>query len=347
LLWQHIQLFFKTTLLNMKYFVTGATGFVGNKMARLLREKNHEVVAVVRNPDKAADLSTIGVVLVKGDVTEKESMRAAMKGCDGVFHIAGWYKIGVRDKTPGVKINIDGTRNVLELMQELGIRKGVYTSTLAINSDTHGKLMDETYHFTGKHLSEYDRTKAAAHHVADDFIKKGLPLVIVMPGLIYGPGDTSMSGDSMRDYLRKKLPMLPKQTAYSWAHVDDIVLGQWLAMEKGKPGETYIICGPSHTLQEAYNLSAHITGIPAPMFVPVAMLSFSSTIASVIEKVIPLPDLYSAETMRVTAGHTYLGNNSKAKRELGYNPRALEDGLTETLLYNMKEMGIKSKKVSI
>ena len=152
-----------------------------------------------------------------------------------------------------------------------------------------------------------------------------------------------MSGDSMRDYLRKKLPMLPKQTAYSWAHVDDIVQSHWLAMEKGAPGATYIICGPSHTLQEAYNLAARITGIPAPMFVPPSMLSFSATIASVIEKVIPLPDLYSAETMRVTAGHTYLGNNSKAKHELGYNPRALEVGLAETLLYYIKEMGIKSK----
>lgn len=87
-------------------------------------------MAVVRNPDKAADLKSPGVTLVKGDVTEKESMRAAMKGCDGVFHIAGWYKIGVRDKTPGVKINIDGTRNVLELMQELGIRKAFIQAPL-------------------------------------------------------------------------------------------------------------------------------------------------------------------------------------------------------------------------
>ncbi|MBK7450579.1 MAG: NAD-dependent epimerase/dehydratase family protein, partial [Anaerolineales bacterium] len=88
-------------------------------------------------------------------------------------------------------VNINGTRNVLELMQELRIPKGVYTSTLAINSDTKGVLADETYHFTGEHLSEYDRTKAEAHKLADEFIAKGLPLVIVQPGLIYGPGDTS------------------------------------------------------------------------------------------------------------------------------------------------------------
>lgn len=91
----------------------------------------------------------------------------------------------MKDKSDGVKINIEGTRNVLELMKELRIQKGVYTSTLAVNSDTYGQLVDETYHFTGKHLSEYDRTKWVAHYeVADPMIASGLPLVIVMPGVI-------------------------------------------------------------------------------------------------------------------------------------------------------------------
>ncbi len=327
----------------MKYFVTGATGFVGGRMVRLLREKNHEVIAIVRSPDKAADLNLIGVTVVKGDVTDKKSMSEPMRGCDGVFHIAGWYKIGVRDKTPGEKINIEGTRNVMELMKELNIPKGVYTSTLAVNSETHGKLLDENYHFTGKHLSEYDRTKAAAHDIAKEFIKQGLPLVIVMPGLIYGPGDTSMSGDSIRQYLQKKLPMIPRHTAYSWAHVDDIVLAHWLAMEKGKAGETYIICGPSHTLTDAYTLAEKITGIRKPMFVPPGMMRVSAVFSSVIEKVIPLPELYSSESLNVIAGHTYLGDNTKAKRELGYKPRSLEDGLKQTLLFDMKELGIKTK----
>src|SRR5579884_4023999 len=115
-----------------------------------------------------------------------------MAGADGVFHIAGWYKIGTRDKSEGERINVLGTRNVLEVMRELGIPKGVYTSTLAVFSDTRGRLVDETYQYTGKHLSEYDRTKWVAHYeVAEPMIARGLPLVIVQPGLVYGPGDTS------------------------------------------------------------------------------------------------------------------------------------------------------------
>jgi len=328
----------------MKYFITGATGFVGGRVAEILREKNHEVIEVVRDPKKAEELKHYGVTIIKGDVTDKESMREAMRGCDGVFHIAGWYKVGVRDKSPGQKINVEGTRNVLGLMKELKIPKGVYTSTLAVNSDTHGILADESYHFSGKHLSEYDRTKAEAHDIAKEFINNGLPLVIVMPGLIYGPDDTSMSGDSMRQYLQKKLPMLPKKSAYCWAHVDDVAMAHWLAMEKAKPGETYIICGPPHTLTEAYTIAEKITGIRKPLFIPPALLKFSAAFASVIERFIPLPELYSSETLRITAGVTYLGNNSKAKRDLGYQPRSLEEGLQETLPYELNLLKEKKKK---
>ena len=137
----------------MKYFVTGATGFVGGVLAKRLREAGHEVNASVRNPDKAQELQAVGVKLFRGDVTDKESMREAMTDVDGVYHVAGWYKIGTRDKSDGVRVNIQGTRNVLELMQELKIPKGVYTSSCVVNSDTHGQIVDETYRFIGKHLS--------------------------------------------------------------------------------------------------------------------------------------------------------------------------------------------------
>src|SRR6266545_2484144 len=196
----------------MKYLLTGATGFIGERVARQLVEAGHQVVAVVRTPSKAQDLADLGIAIHKGDVTDKQSMRMPMTGVDGIFHVAGWYKIGVRDKRAGEQINILGTRNVLELMQELRIPRGVYTSTLAVNSDTHGKLVDETYRYDGPHLSEYDRTKWAAHQVAEQFIASGLPLVVVMPGLTYGPDDASSVHTTLIQYLQRKLPMIPKQS---------------------------------------------------------------------------------------------------------------------------------------
>lgn len=322
----------------MKYFITGATGFVGGVLARKLREAGHDVRALVRNPDKAAELKALGVKLFKGDVTDKEPMREAMTGVDGVYHVAGWYKVGTRDKSDGVKVNIEGTRNVLELMRELKIPKGVYTSTLAINSDTKGALVDEQYRFNGRHLSEYDRTKAAAHEIANEFIAKGLPLVIVMPGGIYGPGDTSILRTNIRNFLNQKLPVIPSQNAYCWAHVDDIAQGHILAMEKGKPGESYIIAGEPVRVTDAFKLAGQITGKRVPVTVPYQLLKVMSVLVKPFDAI--LPEIYSSEGLRVVAGATYWGDNSKAKRELGYNPRSFREGWEETIHHEMKLLGM-------
>jgi nucleoside-diphosphate-sugar epimerase len=324
--------------LMMRYFLTGATGFLGGVLARQLREAGHEVHAVIRSPQKASELKSLGVKLFQGDVTDKDSMREAMQGVDGVFHLAAWYKIGAKDKSDAERVNVQGTRNVLELMKELRIPKGVYTSTLAVNSDTHGELKNESYHFSGTHLTEYDRTKAAAHDVAKQFIAEGLPLVIVMPGAIYGPGDTSALRRSFLDYLQGKLPMLPNKAGVCWAHVEDAAQGHILAMERGVIGETYIIAGEPCTYQEAFQIASHITGKSAPATVPYQMLKTMSYLVKPFDRF--MPETYTSEALRVLGGATYWGNNSKAKRFLGYNPRSLTEGLESTLKHEMKLLGM-------
>jgi nucleoside-diphosphate-sugar epimerase len=327
----------------MKYFVTGATGFVGGRVVRQLVEAGHQVVAIVRDPARAGDLANLGISVHPGDVTDKECMRGPMAGVDGIYHIAGWYKIGVKDKSDGEKINVQGTRNVLELMKELAVPKGVYTSSLAVFSDTKGRLVDETYRYNGSHLSEYDRTKWAAHYkVAEPLIEAGLPLVIVQPGLIYGPGDTSSLRTTLIQYLQRKLLMIPEKTAFCWAHVDDIAGGHLLAMAKGQPGESYIVAGPAHTFSEAIEITQEITGIPAPRLrVSPGMMKTMAGLMGLLEKIITVPEAYTAEGLRILAGVTYLGSNAKAKRELGYNPRPLKEGLTETLHHEMGLLGMK------
>lgn len=322
----------------MKYFVTGATGFVGGVLVKRLREAGHEVNASVRSVEKAKDLEAIGVKLFKGDVTDKESMREPMTGVDGVYHVAGWYKIGTRDKRDGEKVNIQGTRNVLELMQELKIPKGVYTSSCVVNSDTKGKLVDESYRFIGKHLSEYDRTKAVAHDIAEEFIAKGLPLVIAMPGAIYGPGDTSAVRTNIISLLKEQLPMLPNQTALCWGHVDDIAQGHILAMEKGRIGESYIIAGEPFKVADIFLLASQISGKRAPMVAPFQMFKVMSMLVKPFDNF--LPESYTSEGLRIIAGVTYIGNNSKAKRELGYNPRPVSEGWVETVRHEMKLLGM-------
>jgi len=324
----------------MKYFMTGATGFVGGVIAKSLRMEAHEIAAVVRDEARANHLAAKGVKIYSGDVTDKESMREPMEAVDGVFHVAGWYKVGLKDKSPAIPVNIDGARNVLELMRELNIPRGVYTSTLAINSDTHGELKDETFRFEGKHLREYDRTKWVAHYeIAEPMIRSGLPLTIVMPGAIYGPGDTSQLGSSFRSYLQRKLPMIPGRSGLSLAHVDDIAQGHILAMDKGVSGESYIICGESKTSVEVFQLAESITGIPAPRFVlPPEGMKMSAALIKPFESLLTLPPTYTSEGIRVLAGATYYGNNSKARKELDYSPRSIEEGLPGTLAALQQEL---------
>jgi nucleoside-diphosphate-sugar epimerase len=286
-------------------------------------------------------LRAIGVELFQGDVTDKESMREAMSGADGVFHVAGWYKIGTRDKSGGEKVNIQGTRNVLELIQELKIPRGVYTSTLAINSNTDGRIVDEKYRYTWEHLSEYDRTKAVAHDIANEFIAKGLPLIIVMPGVIYGPGDTSTLRDNLLDFLRGRLPALPDKTGYCPAHVDDIADGHILAMQKGRAGENYMICGEPITVSEMFAIAAKASGRRAPAMVPHQVMKLMSVLVRPFDAF--LPEMYTSEGLRVAGGVTYWGDNSKAKHELGYNPRPFREGWTETVRHEMSLMGMKKQ----
>jgi nucleoside-diphosphate-sugar epimerase len=321
----------------LKYFVTGATGFIGGRVARQLVAAGHSVIALARDPARASDLTSMGVTVAPGDVTDKESMRAPMRGVDAVYHIAGWYKVGAKDKRPGIAINVEGTRNVLELMRELDIPKGVYTSTLSINSDTHGRLVDETYRYEGPHNSEYDRTKWLAHfEVAVPMIQAGLPLVIVMPGAVYGPGDTSQVGASIRLYLKRTLFVSPARTAFSWGHVDDIAHAHRLAMDLGKPGQTYIIAGPTHTLIDMLALAERVAGVPAPRIHPgPGMMRFFAAMSALGGRFLPLPELFQAESLRSLAGVTYIGDNSKAKRELGYAPRPLDAGLPEAVEYEI------------
>ncbi|MGH7607647.1 MAG: arsenic resistance N-acetyltransferase ArsN2, partial [Gemmatimonadales bacterium] len=158
-------------------------------------------------------------------------------------------------------------------------------------------------------------------------IRDGLPLVIAQPGVVYGPGDPSAIGAMLRQYLGRTLPAVPKGTAYCWGHVDDTARGHVLAMERGRPGESYIIAGPPHTLEEALEIAAEVTGIapPRPRLAPWA-LRVAAAVAGGIERIVPLPDTYSAETLRVAAGVTYLGSSEKAQRELGFTARPLADG---------------------
>lgn len=315
----------------MRHALTGATGFVGGELARQLVADGHQVVALVRSPDKAAPLRGLGVELVQGDLDDVEALDRLLVGADGLFHVAGWYKLGQRDPTPGRRVNVDGTRNVLEAARRAGTPKVVYTSTLAVNSDTGGRVHDETYHYDGPHLSEYDRTKAEAHAVAREFAAAGLPLVIVMPGGIYGPGDTSQVGDLMEQVVAGRRPQAPKGGGeLMWAHVSDVARGHVLAMDRGIVGESYMLAGERGTLADLLERTARVAGTKGPVLVPAALIRVAEKLTTQVSRVVALPPTYHPETLRAALA-SYVGTSAKAERDLGWLARPLDEGLAQTV----------------
>lgn len=309
----------------MRYALTGATGFVGSHLLAQLRAAGHEVVVVVRKPvELDADVRI-------GDVTSHSSLLEAFDGVDGLFHVAGWYKLGDDHPEQGWAVNVQGTRNVLTAARECGVPRVVYTSTLAVNSDTKGTVADESYRFTGEHLSVYDHTKAQAHRIAHEY---GDLVVTVMPGGIYGPGDTSQIGELIRQTARGHRVQAPGGLRMCMAHVDDIADGHVRAMQRGRAGEDYILAGPQTSIVEVLRLVAELAGTKPPVVLPDAMVGASAALMSVLERGVRLPSVYRSESLRA-ARASYLGRADKAGAELGWFPRDLRTGLAETVEWDL------------
>ncbi len=328
----------------MEYFVTGATGLIGTHLVEELMAHGHDVIALTRSRSNADHLPA-AVTVVEGDITNKESFRDPMTGVDGVFHIAAWFYVGPgpREAEKAERINVDGTRNVLELMDELDIPKGVYTSTVGVYPGTGGEPIDESIDPDCPTFAVYFRTKWEAHfEVAKPMMEEGLPVVIVQPGAVYGPHDKlyGSARGAFRDYLTEDLPMVPRDWTLSFDYAADTAEAHRLAMEKGTPGEEYIIAGEPRTMSEVFGCAEDITGIPAPRVAPDWVFSGLATVMRGVEQVTTPPEGLEAEMMDFFAGRQYLADNSKAKRELGITHRPLRDGLTEYLAWEADQVGM-------
>jgi nucleoside-diphosphate-sugar epimerase len=308
----------------MRYALTGGTGFVGGTLIRTLRQAGHEVTALVRG-DQSLDPE---VRIVRGDLFDPAALDRLCTDVDGLFHVAGWYKLGTRDPSAGRRVNVEGTRAVLAAAARSHVPRVVYTSTLAVNSDTHGAVVDESYRFSGRHLSAYDRSKAEAHDVALEFGRRGLPVVVVMPGLVYGPGDTAMTGRLIRDTVRGRRVVVPSAGGVCWGFVDDIADGHLLAMQRGVPGQSYMLAGPPAPLIEGLRLAARLAGRRSPVGLPRMMVAATAGVAGAVGRVVPLPPAYAAETLRSSLA-TYYGSPAKARTELGWSCRDMDTGLGE------------------
>jgi nucleoside-diphosphate-sugar epimerase len=319
----------------VKVFVTGGTGFIGGEVVRQLRERGDEVVCLVRNPAKGEKLSTLGCELVAGDLSDEAAIREGMRDCDAVIHAAAVYEVGIpASQRPAMReANVGGTERVLGAALQEKIPRVVYVSTVGVFGNTNGQIVNESYeHPAESFTSAYEETKWEAHQVAKKLIGEGLPCVIVQPGGVYGPGDTSSIAQLLDQFLAGKMPLLPfPDLGICLSHVEDIAAGILLALDKGRTGEAYVLSGPAVTMRETITVVADLTGKKAPKrALPTPLMKAMIPIGPLVGKVMGQPPNLR-ELISSADGVTFWATYDKAAGELGYHPRGLEDGMRSYL----------------
>lgn len=319
----------------MKVFVTGGTGFIGGAVVRQLRARDDDVVCLVRSPEKGKEVAELGCEIVAGDLGDERAIREGMAGCDAVIHAAAVYEVGIpKSARPAMReANVGGTERVLSAALEAKIPKVVYVSTVGVFGNTGGKIVDESYEHPAKSFTScYEQTKWEAHQVAKRLIGEGLPCVIVQPGGVYGPGDTSSIAVMLNEFLKGKMVAIPfPDLGICLTHVEDIAAGILLGLDKGRPGEAYVISGPATTVREAIGVVAEVSGKKAPKrALPTGLMKALTPIGPVVGKLMGQPPNLR-ELISSADGVTFWASYDKARNELGYEPRGLQDGLRAML----------------
>ena len=320
----------------MKVFVTGGTGFIGGHVVRKLRARGDDVVALVRDPQKGAELASAGCELVSGSLADVDAIRRGMEGCDAVIHGAAVYEVGIpaSEHRAMYEANVVGTENVLGAALDAEVPRVVYVSTVAVFGNTRGQVVDESYEHPGTGFtSYYEQTKYEAHQVAKRLIAdQGLPCVIVQPGGVYGPDDHSAVGKQINDFVAGRMPLLAfPDLGFNMVHVEDVADGVLLGLDRGKAGEAYVLGGQITTMRELIEATARVTGRKAPKrSMPTPMLKALTPIGPVVGKIMGQPPNLR-ELISSADGVTFWAKHDKALSQLDYSPRGLEDGLRDTL----------------
>ena len=319
----------------MRAFVTGGTGFIGSRVVKRLRDRGDEVVALVRTPSKATELERAGAELVEGDLSAADAIKRGCDGADAVFHIGAVYKVGIpaKERPPMWDANVEGTRRVLDAAEAAGVGRIVYVSTGNIFGDTKGRVVDESYKrdLADGFLSYYDETKFRSHELVKERLAAGAPIVVVQPGVTYGPGDHSEIGNLI-DQLRSgklKMRMFP-DAGYNFVFVDDVADGIVLAYDKGRIGESYLLGGQVATMDELYRTAAEALGKKPPrLAMPVALAKASSPFGPVVGPLMGFPP--NMRELVKTSNVTITFRDDKARSELGYDGRPLAAGIAATV----------------
>ncbi|HNY41592.1 MAG TPA: NAD-dependent epimerase/dehydratase family protein [Bryobacteraceae bacterium] len=306
--------------------VTGASGFLGWHVARVLIDRGYQVRGLARRSGSIADPE---IEEVAGDLRDADSLKRAVAGCGVVFHVAADYRLWAKDPAEMYRSNVEGTRNLLEATLRAGVDRIVYTSTVGCIGLVKGSLGDETTPVCLKDMTgSYKRSKFLAEREAIACAGRGLPVVIVNPTAPVGSHDVkpTPTGKTVLDFMRGRMPAY-LDTGLNVVDARETAEGHWLACEKGRVGERYILGGENLTLNEIFRKLSAITGRPAPKVrIPWVVAYGAGVVSTGVANMTGTPPRAPLDAVRMARKKMWV-SVEKARRELGFNASPAEKGL--------------------
>jgi len=315
----------------MKCFVTGATGFLGSHVARRLLARGAELRLLVRSTSRLDNIADLTAEHVTGDLRDLELLRKGMAGCEFVFHVAADYRLWSRNRRELYESNVEGTRNTLRAARDSGVRRVVYTSSVAtMGFGNNGTMTDEDSPVSlANMIGDYKRSKFMAEQLVLEAARGGQDVVMVNPTTPVGERDIkpTPSGRIIVDFLRRKFPAYV-DTGLNLVDVGDCAEGHLLAMEKAKPDERYILGGENLTLKQLLDNLGDITGLPSPKVkVPYAVALAAGIWGSVVVGgMMKREPRATTEAVQMSRKKMFV-TSAKAERELGWMSRPVDAAL--------------------
>jgi dihydroflavonol-4-reductase len=312
-------------------FVTGATGFLGSHVARVLADQGAELRLLVRPTSDLRNLEGLKAETASGDLRDAASVEKAMSGCDTVFHVAADYRLWVRDSGEMYRSNVEGTRTILEAARKNGVRRVVHTSSVATMGFTaNGKPADEDSPVSlADMIGHYKRSKFMAEEIAMAAGRSGMHVVSVNPTTPVGEQDVkpTPTGRIVLDFLKRKFPAYV-ETGLNLVDVRECAQGHVQALERGKSGERYILGGEDLTLKQILDQLGKITGLPSPRVKLPYVFAFAAGVVdeAITGRLLHREPRATVDTVRMGKKKMF-ASSSKAEHELGWKIVPVEDAL--------------------
>ncbi len=323
----------------MKTLVTGGTGFIGSHVVRVLLARKIKVRCLLRAGSERANLAGLDVDYVIGDLRDTPSLRVALRDCDALFHVAADYRLWARHPEEMIRTNVEGTRALLQAAADAKLTKIVYTSSVSAvgRPHEHGHLgigREELDPRPEELIGPYKRSKFASDQLAREFARQGLPIVLVNPSTPVGSRDIkpTPTGKMIVDFLNGKMPGYV-ETGLNFIDVEDVALGHWLAAERGKIGERYILGHQNMSLKDFLGTLAKIAGRPAPRIrIPYPIAYLAGALSTGLSYVTGLDPAIPLDGVRMSHEPMYY-DASKAVRELGLAQAPIESALQKAVAW--------------